>query len=146
VRSKKFPKIKLREYSAQKARGKNVHDYVASEGKLCPLPDNRFTGWNGLALMPNTATQYNTVLQSSRANLYAVIPQGIQGPFGTVLVHEFDQHFSLQAAAPMEVEIFEAIASAFLCKMTILYREEWLSEYALGTQVVGNIFRTCPFK
>jgi hypothetical protein len=76
------------------------------------------------------------MVQSAPKTHIVVIPKGTPVPFGTALIHEDGPYFSLQAAAPMDIEIYNAIVSAFLSKMEILTRDEWLSKYPLGTQIV----------
>ncbi|KKK13672.1 hypothetical protein ARAM_006030 [Aspergillus rambellii] len=79
------------------------------------------SGPNGASMRPNSQTQ-----QSCRVEL----------PDELILVHEFNDHYSLQARKSMTVEELNARITDFLAtKGERLTKEEWLEKYPEATEV-----------
>jgi hypothetical protein len=135
IHSARAPKLLLREKEAQAAKNSTSYDYVAVDGKYVPLLDDLFSHANGMSLRPNTLLEWNMISGKPGKVFVIEIAAGTPIPEGTILVHEFDDHFSLQTARPTDVEKFNAEISAFLKKCKVYSRAEWLAAHPIGSQV-----------
>ena len=132
--SGKNAKLKMRERSEQAAKGSHSFDYEGKDGKIVPLPGNLFSAPNGMSLRPNTLNEFN-LISDGKSKFIAEIPKDTPLPVNTVLVHEFEDHFSLQPKVPMDPKEFDALVTTFLKPMKVYTRSEWVSAYPLGSQI-----------
>ncbi|KAM5467027.1 hypothetical protein MauCBS54593_005647 [Microsporum audouinii] len=91
---------------------------------------------NGASMRPNTPKMQRVVgtLRGSSTYIYTV-PAGIRIPEDLILVHEFKDHYSLQAREEMTVDDLNSKITRFLeGSGRCLTKEEWLSEYPEATE------------
>ncbi|OAL72555.1 hypothetical protein A7D00_3557 [Trichophyton violaceum] len=91
---------------------------------------------NGASMRPNTPKmQQNAAsLRGSSACIYK-LDAGIRIPDDLILVHEFKDHYSLQARNIMTVEDLNAKITRFLeGSGRCLSKDEWLQEYPEATE------------
>ncbi|PGH23727.1 hypothetical protein AJ80_02155 [Polytolypa hystricis UAMH7299] len=99
--------VRLRAHPWPK-RPDGAFDLFTHAGKVKPSPLNDPVSYifpNGASLRPNTRRQQDAVrkLRGDRAYIYA-IPAGTQLPDDLIVVHEFRDHYSLQAKREITVE------------------------------------------
>lgn len=128
INSTKLPKFKLRELKEQEAKGSFSFDYVAFDGKIRPLEGNLFSALNGMSLRPNTQNEFTIISDRPGKTFIVEIPAGTAVPDETVLVHEFEDHFSLQPSVAMDPKKYNAKISYFLQNpaFKVYTKSEWL--------------------
>lgn len=133
----KSPKFKLKEYKEQEAKGSSSYDFVAANGKICPLPSDLFSSPNGMSMRPNTQNEFTIISDKSGKTFILEIPAGTSVPDETVLVHEFGDQFSLQPAVAMDPEHFNVKISYFMQNpaFKVYTKVEWLAVHPIGSQI-----------
>ncbi|MCJ1463596.1 hypothetical protein MMC07_002204 [Pseudocyphellaria aurata] len=129
------PSITLRDRTVKKT---GPYDLVTEAGKVKPkaLDPNTYAAPNGASMRPNTPKQNNLVktLKGADVIVYA-IPKGTQLPNGLVLVHEFRDHYSLQASIEMTLAELNANITNFLSITgQRLTKVQWLQKYPQPTE------------
>ncbi|EFR03620.1 hypothetical protein MGYG_06614 [Nannizzia gypsea CBS 118893] len=113
-------------------------DLFTHAGKVQPsaLEPGAYIFPNGASLRPNTKRQQEVVRRArgSAFHVYA-IPAGTQLPDDLILVHEFRDHYSLQARKEMTVEELDLSITQFLESQAVCFkRDEWLRKYPVATE------------
>ncbi|KGO74333.1 hypothetical protein PITC_008570 [Penicillium italicum] len=132
--------IRLRAWPGPR-RPHGVFDLLTSGGKVQPkaLDPASYEFPNGASMRPNSRTQQNlvrTVKPRGDSTIYIyAITAGTLLPEDLILVHEFRDHYSLQARKEMTVEALNAKIEAFLTtKGQRFTKDEWLQRYPQATE------------
>ncbi|EER42717.1 conserved hypothetical protein [Histoplasma capsulatum H143] len=137
-------------------RPKKSFDLLTEAGKVKPKALNpaAYEWPNGASMRPNSATQQNLVRSFKGSTIYVYsVPEGTELPDDLILVHEFGDHYSLQAKEEMTVEgksrgqyrakgnfakasleLDGKITNFLSTKGRRLTREEWLNQYPQATE------------
>ncbi|EGD95576.1 hypothetical protein TESG_03051 [Trichophyton tonsurans CBS 112818] len=130
------PAIRLRAQPGP-VRPQRSFDLLTEAGKVQPKALNPATyEWpNGASMRPNSEVQQKLVRTFS-GNVYVyTVPEGTELPNDLILVHEFADHYSLQAKEEMTVEELNAKITNFLTtKGECLTRDQWLQKYPQATE------------
>lgn len=131
----KANKITLREYSKQLAKGSHSFDYVLGEnGLINPAPlDGFFIGPNGASLRPATINMWDILSHRSGETYVTEIPQGTKIPDGLILLHERDDHYSLQCSVAMKPTMLVSKINAFLGTCKSYTSQEYFKKNPLPT-------------
>ncbi|EGD87476.1 hypothetical protein H113_06073 [Trichophyton rubrum MR1459] len=129
--------VRLRAYPGPR-RPPGLFDLLTHNGMVQPKALNPATYQppNGASMRPNTLKmQQNAAsLRGSSACIYK-LDAGIRIPDDLILVHEFKDHYSLQARNIMTVEDLNAKITRFLeGSGRCLSKDEWLREYPEATE------------
>ncbi|KAL2859976.1 uncharacterized protein BJX67DRAFT_386463 [Aspergillus lucknowensis] len=131
------PAIRLRAQPGP-VRPQRSFDLLTEADKVRPLALNPTTyEWpNGASMRPNSPTQQNLVRSFRGSTVYVYsIPAGVELPDDLILVHEFGDHYSLQARKSMTVDELNAKITNFLTTSgERLTKEEWLKKYPQATE------------
>ncbi|KAK2760228.1 hypothetical protein FQN54_002295 [Arachnomyces sp. PD_36] len=130
--------IRLRAHPGP-VKPQGVFDLLTRDGKVHPsiLNAQDYDFPNGASMRPNSRRQQHLVrkLDSSSGCVYAV-PRGVPIPRDLVLVHEFRDHYSMQAAKEMTVDELNHKITTFLgANGEVFSREEWLQRYPGETEI-----------
>ncbi|KAI3201815.1 hypothetical protein CBS147311_4803 [Penicillium roqueforti] len=132
--------IRLRAWPGPR-RPHGVFDLPTTAGKVQPKALNPATYEfpNGASMRPNSRTQQNlvrTVKAWGGLTIYIyAIMAGTHLPDDLILVHEFRDHYSLQARKEMTVEELQAKIEALLATHGQRFtREGWLQRYPKATE------------
>ncbi|OXV11237.1 hypothetical protein Egran_01002 [Elaphomyces granulatus] len=128
--------IRLRAYPGP-TRPKRRFDLLTMGGKVRPLALNPATyEWpNGASMRPNSPGLHYVIrtIREPSTCIYA-IPAGVELPDDLILVHEFGDHYSLQAAKEMTVDELNIKMTGFLVtEGECLTKEAWLEQYPQAT-------------
>ncbi|KAJ9353658.1 hypothetical protein DTO280E4_7251 [Paecilomyces variotii] len=119
-------------------RPKRSFDLLTTAGKVQPKALNPATyEWpNGASMRPNSEIQQNLVRTFRGSSIYVyAIPAGTVLPDDLILVHEFGDHYSLQAREEMTVEELNSKINDFLTtKGQRFTKDEWLQRYPQATE------------
>ncbi|PLB47327.1 hypothetical protein P170DRAFT_511951 [Aspergillus steynii IBT 23096] len=131
------PVVRLRAYPGPR-RPPGLFDLLTYAGKVKPkaLSPTTYKAPNGASMRPNTPKTQRLVstLRGTSACIYS-IPAGVRIPDGLILVHEFKDHYSLQAGEETTVDALNARITDFLqSKGQCLTKEEWLLQYPKPTE------------
>jgi hypothetical protein len=97
--------VMLRDKATQLAAGRASYDLSRrDDGLVHPASGTTFTGPNGMSLRPATETMLAISKQfRGNATVYR-LSEGLELPSGLVVLHERDDHFSLQTDEPITLE------------------------------------------
>ncbi|KAF1965911.1 hypothetical protein BU23DRAFT_603841 [Bimuria novae-zelandiae CBS 107.79] len=133
--------IRLREWAPQKTS----YDIITEDGraKAKALNPATYAAPNGASMRPNSEYKRD-LIQRFRGQEVVVysISAGTQLPDDLVLVHEYDDHYSLQAARDMPLQDLNNKITSFLERHgRVMAKETWLQAYkpaasSSGTQPV----------
>ncbi|KAF4549041.1 Hypothetical protein D9617_24g017550 [Elsinoe fawcettii] len=120
-------------------RPKKPFDLLTTSAMAQPkaLYPERYEWPNGASMRPNSPTMHELLLRFSGAKVivYEVEP-GTALPDDLILVHEFADHYSMQAAKPMTVKELERSITQFLTTAGTRYtRDDWFARYPVPTEV-----------
>ncbi|KAK4864396.1 hypothetical protein LT330_009923 [Penicillium expansum] len=118
-----------------------MFDLLTTAGKVQPkaLDPASYEFPNGASMRPNSRTQQKLVRtvkpwDGSTIYIYAIMA-GTLLPEDLILVHEFRDHYSLQARKEMTVEELNAKIEAFLItKGERFTKDQWLQRYPQATE------------
>ena len=90
--------------------------------------DRVFYGPNGISLHPKTR-DYREILPLLSGKHIFVIPKGTIIPRGLQLLHEYSDHYSLQAAKKCSLKELNQMLTEFLSTMKMMSRDDFLQTY-----------------
>jgi hypothetical protein len=128
--------IRLREQGKQLARGSRAFDYTISpDGKIHPAPlDGTFCGPNGASFRPATINMWD-ILSKTKGNTYVLeLPEGTKLPDELVMLHERDDHYSLQCTVAMTPDQLSKRMNAFISSFEAYPKETYYERYPLTTK------------
>ena len=97
---------RLREYASQMAAGRQSYDLKTNpdDGLVHPAKGDTFIGPNGMSLRPATENMLH-IAKNYRGNVTVFrIQEGLKLPDGLILLHERDDHYSLQTDEPVTLD------------------------------------------
>ena len=100
--------VKLRDYDTQMAKGRTSYDLKLHNGKVMPAEGDEWIGPNGMSLRPPTDTMLG-ILDDWRKGEPTIFRfyEGMRlYEDDLVLIHERDDHYSLQTTVPIELQEF----------------------------------------
>ena len=124
--------VQLRELNSQLKKGARSFDVIVKDdGLVHPISGMTFSGPNGMSLRPEGLTQYE-ILESMKGNVSVVeIPESEPIPKGLVLVHEHNDHYSMQSDCKCSLKELNLKLNAFLCKYEKYSKATWFEKYRL---------------
>ncbi|KAL4786792.1 hypothetical protein BJX76DRAFT_354795 [Aspergillus varians] len=131
------PTVRLRPAPSPR-RPKGLFDLFTYGGMVKPkaLSPTIYEPPNGASMRPNTPNLHRLV--NARRGLSTCIysvPEGAPIPEDLILVHEFKDHWSLQAREEMTVDALDAKITHFLrMEAQCFSKEEWLWQYPGPTE------------
>jgi len=126
--------VSLRSYEQRLASGLTgdfSYDLHEHDGLVLPTEGQDFTGPNGMSCRPLGETHRKLVVDSnslSKARVF-VLEAGLPLPENLVLVHEFDDHYSVQVKKAMPLANFNHELSTLLKSCKALTAQEYLELY-----------------
>ncbi|OJD13044.1 hypothetical protein AJ78_06459 [Emergomyces pasteurianus Ep9510] len=130
------PVVRLREHLDPTTPPHGPFDILTEAGKVKPRALNPATYIfpNGASMRPNSQT-LQSLARKGRGDVYIYsVPAGTQLPEHLILVHEFRDHFSLQARTETTLEELNTQITDFLTtKGERFTREQWLQKYPRAT-------------
>jgi hypothetical protein len=122
------PKVNLRDFDVQMAKGNSAYDLKTVDGMVLPMEGNTFHTPNGMSLRPNTMTMLN-VLENFRGSprVYA-LHAGTTLPDGLVVIHEHSDHYSLQTTKPIPLPDLNDKITDLLDSCISVTKEQFLAE------------------
>lgn len=124
--------IVLREHAKQLAKGSRAYDYTGRpDGLIHPAPlDGTFIGPNGASFRPATINMWDVLSQRKGANVIE-IPENSQLPEDLVMLHERDDHYSLQGTRPMKPSELTKKMNAWIEKFEMYPKDTYFERYPL---------------
>jgi len=129
------PSVSLRDRALKRT---GSYDLLTEAGKVKPkaLSPATYAAPNGASMRPNTATQSRLVKTFKGSDVVVFsLPQGTRLPDELVLVHEFGDHYSLQASREMTLDELNGKITDFLKSSgERLTKDQWLQKYPEPTE------------
>lgn len=97
--------VSLREHATQMAAGRASYDLkLGTDGLVHPAIGDTFIGPNGMSLRPGTETMLH-IAKNYKGNATVFrLQEGLNLPDGLIILHERDDHYSLQTDTPILLE------------------------------------------
>mmetsp|Transcript_39089 Transcript_39089/g.55031 ORF Transcript_39089/g.55031 Transcript_39089/m.55031 type:complete len:154 (+) Transcript_39089:14-475(+) len=120
---------KLREYAAQMAAGRQSYDLkLRDDGLVHPAAGDTFIGPNGMSLRPATENMLH-IAKNYRGNVTVFrLQEGLKLPDGLVLLHERDDHYSLQTDEPVTLETLNSRITEVLAECPTQTRDQFVDQ------------------
>lgn len=127
--------VAFREYEEQVKKGSRSYDFTKREdGLYHPAPlSNEFIGPNGLSLRPPGLNMWE-ILDNYKGGKIVVseVPKDTPVPEGMVLLHEHNDHYSLQTTEPIDPKVFTKRATAFFKKYPQYPKEDYFIRHPIN--------------
>ena len=120
------PKVNLRDWGDQMAKGRTSYDLKTIDGSVMPMEGDVFHTPNGMSLRPNSDIMIK-ILNNFRGSprVYA-LPVGTTLPDGLVVFHEHSDHYSLQTTVPIPLPILNEKLTQLLANSVSVTKEQFL--------------------
>ena len=121
--------VKLRDHATQMAAGRQSYDLkIHEDGKVHPAHGDTFIGPNGMSLRPATENMYH-IAKNYRGNVTVYrMQEGMDMPDGLIVLHERDDHYSLQTDEPVELETLNERLTSFLETLPTQTRDQFVEQ------------------
>lgn len=121
---------RLRDYAVQMAAGRQSYDLKLNpdDGLVHPAQGDTWIGPNGMSLRPATESMYH-VAKNYRGNVTVFrLQEGLLLPQGLVLLHERDDHYSLQTDEPVTLDTLNDRITALLETCPTQTRDQFVAQ------------------
>lgn len=119
--------VNLRDYDTQQARGRPTYDLkIHPDGLVHPAPGDEFIGPNGMSLRPGNEKMLNIVKNWRGDTMVYRLQEGRQLPDELIVLHERDDHYSLQTTEPVLLETLNAIMTELLQQSPVQTKEQFV--------------------
>ena len=126
-------KINLRAWTPEIAEALKSYDFITHpDGLIHPISGDFFSKPNGMSLRPIGVSLMN-IAKSYDFKWVYVLKEGISIPNNLVLVHEYNDHYSLQTTEPCSITDFNDRLNEFIKDQPALSSDEFkklLIEYS----------------
>mmetsp|Transcript_40402 Transcript_40402/g.84077 ORF Transcript_40402/g.84077 Transcript_40402/m.84077 type:complete len:159 (-) Transcript_40402:201-677(-) len=97
--------VKLRDYETQMAKGRASFDLkIHADGLVHPAHGDEWIGPNGMSLRPATDTMLGILEDWKGEPTIFRLNEGMQLPNNLIVIHERDDHWSMQTREPTTLE------------------------------------------
>mmetsp|Transcript_22369 Transcript_22369/g.33284 ORF Transcript_22369/g.33284 Transcript_22369/m.33284 type:complete len:157 (-) Transcript_22369:280-750(-) len=121
---------KLRDYAVQMAAGRQSYDLHLNkdDGLVHPAHGDTFIGPNGMSLRPATENMLH-IAKNYRGNVTVFrLSEGLVVPDGLILLHERDDHYSLQTDEPVPLETLNERITRLLQECPTQTRDQFVAQ------------------
>ena len=121
--------VNLRDYAEQMAKGRESYDLKRDEqGLVQPAVGDTFIGPNGMSLRPATENMLH-IAKNYRGNVTVYrLSEGMDMPPGLVVLHERDDHYSLQTDEPVSLELLNSRLTELLEQCPSQTRDQFVEQ------------------
>ena len=126
-------KVVVREKTKQFDKGSRSFDYtIGADGLIHPAPlDNTFIGPNGASFRPASINMWDFLSQRKGITYVVEVPEGSILPPELVMLHERDDHYSLQLTTPMKPTVFNKRINDYLANFEVYPKSTYFERYPL---------------
>ena len=120
--------VSLRDYDTQVAMGRESFDLQLTDGKVHPAVGDLWIGPNGMSLRPGNETMLNIIKNwKGDATVYR-FGEGLVLPTELIVIHERDDHYSLQTTESITLETFNQRLTDFLQSSPNQTKEQFIAQ------------------
>lgn len=121
----------LRDYDSQMAKGRSGFDLKVCKqsGLVLPTKGNTWVAPNGASMRPASEKMVEILNRWKGDPIVFRLNEGMELPDDLVMVREFGDHYSLQAAVPMTLEELNTKITKILETATRQSKAQFLEEY-----------------
>lgn len=120
--------VSLRDYDTQVSMGRESYDLKLTDGKVHPAVGDIWIGPNGMSLRPGNETMLNIIKNwKGDATVYR-FGEGLVLPTELIVIHERDDHYSLQTTEPITLDIFNQRLTQFLEASPNQTKEQFIAQ------------------
>ena len=121
---------KLRDHATQMAAGRQSFDIKTNptDGMVHPAEGDTWIGPNGMSLRPATENMLH-IAKNYRGNVTVFrLQEGLELPDGLVLLHERDDHYSMQTDEPVPLETLNERITNLLKECPTQTRDQFVEQ------------------
>jgi hypothetical protein len=121
--------VSLRDHATQMAAGRPSYDIkMHDDGLVHPAKGDTFIGANGMSLRPATENMLH-VAKNYRGNVTVYrFQEGMDLPQGLVVLHDRDDHYSLQTDEPVQLQTLNERITALLETLPTQTRDQFVEQ------------------
>lgn len=121
--------VRLRDHATQMAAGRQSFDLkIHDDGLVHPAVGDTWIGPNGMSLRPATENMLH-IAKNYRGDVTVYrMQEGMDMPDGLVVLHERDDHYSLQTDNPVTLETLNGKLTAFLETLPTQTRDQFVDQ------------------
>ena len=120
--------VSLRDYDTQVSMGRKSFDLQLHDGKVLPAVGDKWIGPNDMSLRPGNETMLNIIKNwNGDATVYR-FGEGLILPIELVVIHERDDHYSLQTTIPIALDAFNQRLTQFLEASPNQTKEQFIAQ------------------
>ncbi|CAB9505359.1 expressed unknown protein [Seminavis robusta] len=122
--------VNLRDHATQMAAGRQSFDLKRREadGLVHPAQGDTWIGPNGMSLRPATENMLH-IAKNYRGNVTVYrMQEGMDMPDGLIVLHERDDHYSLQTDEPVTLETLNERLTEFLETLPSQTRDQFVEQ------------------
>lgn len=121
--------VNLRDYDSQMSRGRTSYDLkIHQDGNVHPAEGDVWIGPNGMSLRPGNETMLNIIKQWRGETMVYRMSEGMELPKQLVVLHERDDHYSMQTTEPVPLETLNDRITEFLKTLPCQTKEQFIEQ------------------
>lgn len=125
---RKLP-VTLRDFDTQQAKGRASFDLkIHSDGLVHPAEGETFIGPNGMSLRPGNDTMLNILHNWKGDTMVYRLNEGLELPKELIVLHERDDHYSMQTTEPVSLEDLNARITDLLEECPVQTKEQCIDQ------------------
>lgn len=121
--------VSLRDFDTQQAKGRESYDLkIHSDNLVHPAQGDEWIGPNGMSLRPGNDTMLN-ILRNWRGDTRVYrMSEGLQLPKELIVLHERDDHYSMQTTEPVHLSVLNERLTEFLESCPSQTKEQFIEQ------------------
>lgn len=117
--------VNLRDYDTQMAKGRASYDLKLHDGLVLPAEGDEWIGPNGMSLRPATDTMLGILEDWKGEPTIFRLNEGLRLPESLIVIHERDDHWSMQTTKPVTLEALNQTLTQLLEEAPTQTREQF---------------------
>ena len=123
--------VRLRDYDTQMAKGRASFDLkIHDDGLVHPAHGDEWIGPNGMSLRPATDTMIGILEDWKGEPTIFRLNEGMQLPDSLIVIHERDDHWSMQTREPVTLDSLNDTLTELLENAPKQTKEQFLDQMA----------------
>lgn len=119
--------VNLRDFDTQQAKGRPAYDLkIHPDGLVHPADGDEFIGPNGMSLRPGTENMLAIVKAWRGDTMVYRLQEGLLLPDELIVLHERDDHYSMQTREPVLLETLNARITELLERSPVQTKEQFI--------------------
>lgn len=121
--------VRLRDYDTQQAKGRESFDIkIRDDGNVHPAIGEEWIGPNGMSLRPGNDTMLNILHNWRGETMVYRLNEGLQLPEELIVLHERDDHYSMQTTEPVSLDTLNERITELLETSPVQTKQQFIEQ------------------